>query len=65
MAEGLHEIDHGAVLILALERPERRNSMDLSVAADALDRAAGNENVNAIMLQGYSHVFGAGSTSKH
>lgn len=67
MTEGLREIDHGAVRILALDRPERRNSMDLAVTralAGALERAAGNDDVNAIVLQGYSHGFGAGSDLK-
>ena len=67
MAEGLREIDHGAVLVLALDRPERRNSMDIAVThalADALERVARNESINAIVLQGYSHGFGAGSDLK-
>ena len=67
MAEGLREIDHGAVLVLALDRPERRNSMNLAVTralVDALERAAKSENVKAIVLQGYSHGFGAGSDLK-
>ena len=67
MAEGLREIVHKSVLVLALDRPERRNAMDLAVTralADALERAARNESINAIVLQGYSHGFGAGSDLK-
>ena len=67
MAEGLREVVQGAVLVLALDRPERRNSMDLPVTravADALERAAGYEDVHAIVLQGYSHGFCAGSDLK-
>lgn len=67
MTEGLREINHGAVLILELDRPERRNSMDLAVTralAEALERTAGNDDVNAIVLQGHSHGFGAGSDLK-
>lgn len=67
MADGLREIRQGAVLTLALDRPERRNSMDLAVTrlmADALERAAANQEINAIVLQGYSHGFGAGSDLK-
>lgn len=67
MTGGLRETDHGAVLILALDRPERRNSMDLAVTrplAGALERAARNDDVHVIVLQGHSHGFGAGSDLK-
>lgn len=67
MTGGLREIDHGAVLILALDRPERRNSMDLAVTralAEALERAARYDDVHVIVLQGHSHGFGAGSDLK-
>ena len=67
MAEGLREINHGTVQVLALDRPERRNSIDIAVTrvlVDALERAAKNNDVKAIVLQGYSHGFGAGSDLK-
>ena len=67
MTGGLRETDHGAVLILALDRPERRNSMDLAVTrslAGALERAVRNDDVHVIVLQGHSHGFGAGSDLK-
>lgn len=67
MAQDLREIMSGEVLILALDRPERRNSMDLAVTremASALDRAAENEGVKVVILQGYAHGFGAGSDLK-
>ena len=67
MAEGLRETEHGAVLVVAFDRPERRNSMDIVATralAEVLERATRNENINAIVLRGYSHGFGAGSDLK-
>ena len=67
MAEGLRETRLGAVLVLSIDRPERRNSMDLAVTralAEALERAAVNDYVHVMLLQGHSHGFGAGSDLK-
>jgi enoyl-CoA hydratase/carnithine racemase len=67
MANGLREIRIGGVLLLALDRPERRNSIDLAVTqvmSGALARAERDSTVKAIILKGHTHGFGAGSDLK-
>lgn len=67
MTDGLHIHHDEGVLVIALNRPERRNSMDIAVTRElsqALDQAADDEGVLVVILQGHTHGFGAGSDLK-
>jgi enoyl-CoA hydratase/carnithine racemase len=57
----------GAVAILSIDRPERRNAMSLGLAgaiAKVLDELNKDDNVKAIILRGAEHGFCAGSDLK-
>ena len=59
----LHEMD-GAVAILTLNRPEKRNALDkqtLQELTDALGRAAGDERVRVVLLRAAGPDFCAGA----
>jgi enoyl-CoA hydratase/carnithine racemase len=67
MSADLRQTRKGNVVVLALDRPERRNAMDISVTrnlADTFDSLVKDETVNAVILQGHSHGFGAGTDLK-
>src|SRR4051794_8500402 len=54
---------HGGVLTLALNRPERRNAIDTAMRvalAAALDEAATNADVRALIVTGNGDAFCAG-----
>ncbi|MCR8899924.1 enoyl-CoA hydratase-related protein [Gordonia sp. GONU] len=55
--------DHGAVRVITLNRPERRNAIDLPLRyalAEALEAAADDNSVRAIVLTGAGGVFCSG-----
>ncbi|HUF25587.1 MAG TPA: enoyl-CoA hydratase-related protein [Gemmatimonadaceae bacterium] len=59
----LHEMD-GAVAILTLNRPEKRNALDkqtLQELTDALGRAAGDDSVRVVLLRAAGPDFCAGA----
>lgn len=67
MSDGLHIHRADGVAVLALDRPDRRNSMDIAVTralAAALYDTADDPKVNCVLLKGRSHGFGAGSDLK-
>jgi enoyl-CoA hydratase len=56
--------DYGAVRVLTLNRPERRNAMNLQLAADlrrALDEANDNGDVRVLVLTGADGNYSAGA----
>jgi 2-(1,2-epoxy-1,2-dihydrophenyl)acetyl-CoA isomerase len=64
---GIAVTDHGAVRQVTLNRPERRNAIDLDmrvVLAEALEGAMVEEGVRAIVLTGAGGVFCAGGDVK-
>ena len=57
--------DHG--LLVRLNRPEKRNALAtdlLGRVADALDEAAGNPSIRAVVLTGSDKIFAAGADIK-
>ena len=55
---------HDGVLLLTLNRPEKRNALSLALLMDlaaALDRAAGDEAVRCAVLAGDDRAFSAGA----
>lgn len=55
--------DHGRVRVITLHRPDRRNAIDIPLRialAEALEVAAGDSTVGAIVLTGAGTVFCAG-----
>ena len=64
MSEGLIlSVDHGAIRVLTLNRPDRRNALNRSLMAelgDRLDRASSSTTVRALVLSGEGSCFCAG-----
>ncbi len=59
----LHTVDHGAVRLLSLNRPDKKNSVDLQMAEElwlALEEAGRNDGVRAVVLAGAGDDFCAG-----
>ena len=51
------------VVVLTLERPEKKNALSIAVRdemSDALDRLAGDEDVRVVIITGAGDVFSAG-----
>lgn len=64
---GIAVTDHGAVRQVTLNRPERRNAIDLEmrvVLAEALEGAMADDDVRAIVFTGAGGVFCAGGDVK-
>lgn len=60
----LHETHGDHVLLLRLNRPEKRNALAtdlLSRIADALDKASAEETVRAVIITGNDKIFAAGA----
>jgi 2-(1,2-epoxy-1,2-dihydrophenyl)acetyl-CoA isomerase len=58
---------HGATLVIRINRPERRNALDLEVRqgiADAVFEARDNDEVRAVVITGADGVFCAGGDLK-
>jgi enoyl-CoA hydratase/carnithine racemase len=63
MTDLLHSVREGRVLHLFLNRPEKRNAIDAALSralVDALESAAGDPAVGAIVLAGRGKAFCAG-----
>jgi 2-(1,2-epoxy-1,2-dihydrophenyl)acetyl-CoA isomerase len=64
MQEVLLVQDHGAVRVLTLNRPERRNALDLALAAalrGALDEARADASVRAVVITGAGGHYSGGA----
>lgn len=66
-AELIKRADHGAAVVLTLNRPERRNALSRALVAalsDALDGIAAEAGVRAVVLTGTPPAFCAGMDLK-
>ncbi len=65
MPEGtIHTRDDGAVRIISIERPEKKNALTAAMYVElnaALDAAAGDAKVRALLITGTQGVFTAGN----
>src|SRR2546423_15133475 len=53
----------GGVVVLTVERPEKKNALSIAVRdgmSDALDRLANNDDVKVVIITGAGDVFSAG-----
>lgn len=60
----VHAEQRGAIGIITIQRPERRNALNLQVKkelVDSLQRMASDESVAAVVLTGYGGYFVAGT----
>src|SRR5437016_4724061 len=51
---------HGRVVLLVLDRPERRNAIDVTMAAALVEAVAASQDAGAIVVTGTDPAFCAG-----
>lgn len=64
MSEVLLQADHGAVRVLTLNRPEKKNAFDLALTEalwTALEQASADDAVRVVIVTGSGDVFSAGA----